>query len=96
VEIGWLPRQENYVELYVKDNGIGIDERYHKQIFSVFQRLHTREEYDGTGIGLAIVQKAVEKLKGSIRLESEAGKGSTFFVSLPMLEKSENNNQRRT
>ena len=86
VEIGWLPREENYVDVYVKDNGLGIDERYHKQIFSVFKRLHSREEYEGTGIGLAIVQKAAEKLNGSVRLESETGKGSTFYVSLPAMK----------
>ena len=87
VEIGWLPREENYVDVYVKDNGIGIDECYHKQIFSIFKRLHSREEYEGTGIGLAIVQKAAEKLNGSVRLESETGKGSTFYVSLPAMKK---------
>jgi two-component system, chemotaxis family, sensor kinase Cph1 len=67
----------------VRDNGIGIDPRYQAQIFQVFQRLHTQQEYPGTGIGLAIVQKAVGKLQGTLRVESQVGAGSTFFVTLP-------------
>jgi PAS domain S-box-containing protein len=70
-------------EVSVQDNGIGIAERYQAQIFRVFQRLHTRQEYEGTGIGLAIVQKAVTTLQGTVRVESQAGVGSTFFVALP-------------
>jgi PAS domain S-box-containing protein len=70
-------------EFYVRDNGIGIDPRYHKQIFGVFERLHTADEYEGTGIGLAIVRKGVAKLGGTVHLESEVGQGSTFFVRLP-------------
>ena len=83
VEIGWVPAGDDAYEFFVKDNGIGIDPHYHEQIFAMFHRLHTRKEYEGTGLGLAIVKKAANKLYGSVRLESEAGKGSTFFVSLP-------------
>jgi PAS domain S-box-containing protein len=83
VEIGWSPAGDDYCEFFVKDNGIGIDPRYHEQIFAMFHRLHSRQEYEGTGLGLAIVKKAANKLYGSVRLESEAGKGSTFFISLP-------------
>ncbi len=79
---GDIAQQAAY-EFYVRDNGIGIDPRYHKQIFGVFERLHTAGEYEGTGIGLAIVRKGVAKLGGTVHLESEVGQGSTFFVRLP-------------
>ena len=87
VEIGWRPAENGQGEFFVRDNGIGIDPRHHERIFRVFQRLHTSEEYDGTGVGLAIVKKASSKLHGSVRLESQAGKGSTFFVAFPETEK---------
>jgi PAS domain S-box-containing protein len=83
VEIGWLPLEDDRYEVFVRDNGIGIESRHHEQIFRVFQRLHTRQEYDGTGLGLAIVKKASSKLHATIRVESKAGEGSTFFVALP-------------
>ena len=83
IEIGWRPFKEGAYELFVRDNGIGIEPRYHEQIFGVFQRLHTRKEYDGTGLGLAIVKKATGKLHGSVRIESEPGKGSTFYIVIP-------------
>jgi light-regulated signal transduction histidine kinase (bacteriophytochrome) len=87
VEIGWLPLEEKRCEVFVRDNGIGIKPRHHEQIFRVFQRLHTSNEYEGTGLGLAIVKKASSKLHGSVRIESKAGEGSTFFVALPKTPK---------
>jgi light-regulated signal transduction histidine kinase (bacteriophytochrome) len=87
VEIGWHPAGEDHYELFIRDNGIGIDPRYHEQIFGVFQRLHTREEHEGTGVGLAIVKKATNKLHGSVRVESKIGEGSTFFVALPKTQR---------
>ena len=83
IEIGWQPAPNDRIEIFVRDNGIGIEPQYWDQIFRIFQRLHTDRAYEGTGIGLAIVQKAAQMLRGSVRLESEPGKGSTFYVQLP-------------
>ena len=71
-----------YVRLWVEDNGIGIAPEHHERIFRVLERLHGIETYPGTGVGLAIVRRGVERMGGRVGLESEAGLGSRFWVEL--------------
>ncbi len=82
IHISALEEQDNFI-FSVKDNGIGMSKKHLERIFVIFQRLHTREEYEGTGIGLAIAQKIVQQHGGEIWAESTLEKGTTFYFSIP-------------
>ena len=69
--------------LWVRDNGVGFDMKYHDRIFTIFQRLHRAGDYAGTGVGLAIVRKAMERTRSRAWAESEPGKGATFHLEVP-------------
>lgn len=89
IQIEWSEK-DTYWEFVIHDNGIGIDAKHFGKIFGIFQRLHTQEEYEGTGIGLAIVKKAIEEQGGTISVESTIDKGSCFrFTILKLLQEKE-------
>lgn len=79
--------RDNYVRLLIEDNGIGIEPQHQERIFHVFERLHGYESYPGTGIGLAIVRKGIERLSGKFGIESTLGQGSCFWIELPISSK---------
>jgi PAS domain S-box-containing protein len=89
VSVSLKPRakDDTYYEIHIKDNGIGFDEKYLDRIFSVFQRLHARDVYDGTGIGLAVCRKITERYGGTIDAKSKQNVGSTFIIKLPINHK---------
>jgi signal transduction histidine kinase len=82
----WSELRQGFARIWIQDNGIGISPEYHDRIFRVFERLHGGETFPGTGIGLAIVRKGVERMGGSVGLDSEAGQGSRFWIELPRLD----------
>ncbi len=82
IEIGGQT-DSNACIIWVKDNGIGFSMKFHSRIFDIFQRLHRAEDYPGTGIGLAIVRKAMERMGGKTWAESEPGQGATFYLEIP-------------
>ena len=84
IEIKQIKEGDKSVIL-IKDNGIGIEEKRFDEMFKPFKRFHTSSEYEGTGLGMSIVNKVIEKHNGKIKVESELGKGSTFAISLPLL-----------
>jgi PAS domain S-box-containing protein len=87
IEVSGRGVGKGFCEVIVKDNGIGFDPEYRELIFKPFQRLHTRDKYDGTGMGLAICRKIVERHGGNIRAESERGGGAVFIIRLPLKQK---------
>jgi len=89
---GSMPGEE-LVQIMVRDNGIGFDERYLDRIFQVFQRLHSRSEYEGTGIGLAVCRKIADRHGGIISAKSSEGQGATFIVTLPVKQRNSEGNE---
>ncbi|MGI8637339.1 MAG: sensor histidine kinase [Segetibacter sp.] len=75
--------ENTYYRIFIRDNGIGFDAKFAEEIFVVFKRLHTYTEFEGTGIGLSICKKIVEKHKGFITAQSALNEGATFIITLP-------------
>jgi len=82
IEVGSEKTLNGWI-LWVRDNGIGFDMKYHDRIFDIFERLNRSEDYQGTGVGLAIVRKAMERMGGKAWAESQPGHGATFYLQIP-------------
>lgn len=79
-----LDKNKKYCKLLFADNGIGFESQFRDKVFTIFQRLNTRDKYEGTGIGLALCKKIVENHNGHISVDSVLGEGTTFSVILPV------------
>ena len=79
----WSEKRSGEVRVWVEDNGVGIDPQYHHRLFRMFERIHPDSGYHGTGVGLAVVRKAAERMKGTVGVESDGKHGSRFWIQLP-------------
>jgi signal transduction histidine kinase len=82
----WTERNNGHVRLFIRDNGIGIKPEHQHRLFGMFERIHPESQYEGTGIGLAIVRKAMERMGGQVGVESDGSNGSQFWIQLPAVK----------